>query len=123
MRREQRAYEAKKAKVALSVVEQYHACYLLNRKLDLAKRRLLRLKKILQLTQSLEQQGKISRIDSLRSELQSSNGQLYIEQIKNEREEAFDALRLLLNIKGSKKLTLTEPPEFDYHPPSLRDAL
>jgi outer membrane protein TolC len=121
LRAERRRWELQKTDLIVEVARQFESIIRLSRQVACDDAMVARAKHLLELTRAREQQGRVSRIDTLRVELQRGQAEARLE---NHREALFVARRNLAELLGFPPETECDPapsplPDIDIPPMDL----
>jgi outer membrane protein TolC len=110
---ERRRWEQQKADLVMDVVRVFETIVRLEKQIETDKTVLGRLEKLCALTRARERQGRATRVDSLRAELQRGQA---VSRLENHRETLLTARRELAELLG-----LPPGADFEVVPPPLPD--
>jgi outer membrane protein TolC len=118
-----RNYEQLKADLIVQVVEAYERILQLEGQIESDESFYARVDKLYRLTQARERQGRTTRVDSLRVELQRGQA---LSRLENSRERLSSTQREFAELLGFNPATsfeLEPPPQFVFDPPAVEEAV
>ena len=123
LRAARRQWEQQKSDVAMDVVRTFERMILLQRQLEFDRAFYGRSEAFHALTQAREKQGRATRVDALRVEMQRGEA---LSRLENNREELFSSAQLLAELVGAAPdatFELEPPPHLVLKLPSVDEAL
>jgi adhesin transport system outer membrane protein len=118
-----REIELRRTDLVVQVVEGYEGLLRLQRQLHFDEQALGRSEKLLRLTQARERQGRATRVDALRVDLQHGENQIRLNKTRENLENARAEFAELLGRDPGVELTVTESPLLEVEAPGRDEAV
>lgn len=118
-----RQLEARKVGLVVDLVAEYERVSQLERQIEIDQQFLARAQRLSRLTRAREAQGRATRVDSLRVELQFGEADARLTTTRQRLDDARRNLAELLGDPPDKVYALEAPPTIGFMPPGLDQAL
>jgi len=122
VKRARRAIEMQKADLAVQVADTYQRILLLEQQIRADEAALARLDRLCRLTRTRERQGRATRVDTLRMELQRGQAELGLENSREQRLNAGKDFAELLGFAPDAEFALEPVPDLVFDAPSAEEA-
>lgn len=123
LRSARRDIEEQRADLVLQVVETFETLIRLERQIESDEASLVRRDKMFRLTRAREKQGRSTRVDTLRAELQRGQAQSRLESTREQLSSTTRDFAELLGLPTDSRFALTPPPLLDVDVPPAADAV